>query len=232
MMASRTDRAAGASRAAGAGSCAITGLRSRAAGFFVAPAQAEAAAPTAVLPGAARVAVLGGAGEAAPLAAAVALWLRAADRAPAALVAVWRERAAGRGAAMPSATRLAARLAEADLPATARGRLAWLTLPADPGAAVAAVHRAAAVVDAPLVTALGGARPAALDALVTGHDLVVVAAEADTALARAALAALPLPRDRALACRPPSRGVPAALARAGLRAPRAVTAALAAEARR
>jgi hypothetical protein len=208
----------------------MTGPLARAAGFFVAPAAPAAAPPVAALPSAARAVVVGRADEVAPLAAAVALWLRAADRAPAALVAVWRcgdkRPPAARGAAMPSAARLAARLARRDLPATARGRLAWLALPADPAAAAGTVHRVAAIVEGPLVTALAGARPPELDALVAGHDVVVVAAEPDTPLARAALSGLPLPADRTVACPPLPRGVPAALALAGLRAPRAAPPAL------
>jgi len=209
----------------------MTGPLARAAGFFVAPAAPVAAPPAAALPTAARAVVVGRVGEVGPLGAAVALWLRAADRGPAALVAVWRcahgSPPAARGAAMPSAARLAARLARRGLPVTARGRLAWLALPAEPSEAAAAVHRAAAMVDGPLVTALGGARPAELDALVAGHDVAVVAAEPDTPLARAALGGLPLPGDRTIVCRPLPRGVPTALALAGLRAPRAVPAALA-----
>lgn len=201
----------------------MTGLLERAAAFLLAPA-ATAPAPAAAVPATARAVVLGTDDAARPLAAALALTLRAADRAPAGLVAVWRRGGAGqpppRGAATRTAARLAARLGGRDLPAVARGRLAWLDLPLEPAAAVAAVHRAAAVVDGPLVTVLAGARPAALDDLVEQHDVAIVAADPDTPLARAGLAALSDRCVSALACRPLSRGLPRALALAGLTAPR------------
>ena len=82
------------------------------------------------------------------------------------------------------------------------------------------MRRAAALVDGPLVTALAGARPPELDDLVAEHDLAVVAAEPETPLARAALAALSARGVDARACRPPRRGIARALALAGLAAPR------------
>ena len=138
------------------------------------------------------------------MAAAVALALRAASG----LVAVWHgEGATVRGLATRAAARLAARLSARDLPAVARGRLAWLALPDDPDEAAVAVRRASAVVDGPLVTALAGARPPALEELVGEHDLAVVAADPDAALARAALAGLAARGVDAVAWPPLRRGL-------------------------
>ena len=203
----------------------MTGPLDRAAAFVLAPGGRGSVAPgTAVVPAAARVVVVGTDQAARPLAAALALTLRAADRSPAALVAVWRNGGAGlpppRGAATRPAARLAARLQSGDLAAIARGRLAWLDLPQEPAAAARAIHAAAAVVDGPLVSALTGARPPELDRLVEQHDLAVVAAEPATALARAALAALGDRCISAFACRPVTRGAPRVLALAGIAAPR------------
>jgi hypothetical protein len=207
------------------GGVAVSGALERAAGFFLAPAAArrpEAAA----LPPAARAVVLGAAPDAAPLAAALALSLRAATRAPAALVAVWEPRAGddrARHGAGRAASRLAARLSAHDLAAGARGRLAWLALPAEPAAAVAAVRRASAIVDGPVVSALAGARPAVLDDLVAEHDLAIVAAAPESPLARAALAGLAGRGIAGTACAPLGRGLPRTLALAGLAGPRLAT---------
>ena len=199
----------------------MTGGLARAAAFFVTPAGLSDAAVTAAVPAAARAVVLGAPLEAAPLAAALALALRAADRAPAALVASWSTGGAiARGASTPAAVRLAAALARHELPAVARGRLAWLVLPLEPLEAAAAVRRAAALVDGPLVTALAGPRPPELDDLVAEHDLAVVAADPETPLARAALASLSARGIDARACRAPRRGIARSLALAGLAAPR------------
>ena len=229
----------------------MSGALDRLAAFLV---ESPAPAATAPPPPACRAAVLGTTGEVVPLAAALALTLRAADRRPAALVALW-------GAAPPSpapTVRAAARLAAAVQPysvttastegrseagsspgavpgidrgdagsspsatacAIARGRLAWLALPAEPALAVDALVGAAAVVDAPLVTALAGARPAALDDLVAGHDLVVVAAAPGTPLAETAIERLAERGVPAVACPAPARGVRRILAVAGWAAPR------------
>jgi hypothetical protein len=241
----------------------MSGLLDRAAAFFlVAAAPPSPAVATASLPTAARAVVLGGRTDAPSLAAAVALRLRAAEGAPAAVVALWQaveqdivpgagadppmgpgaatpcpadhppmrrgvatpcpadHRPTRRGAATPSASRLAARLTARNLPAVARGRLVWLTLPSEPAAVATAVRRTAAVVDGPLVTALAGARPPVLDELVGEHDLAVVGAEPATPLARATLAALSDRGVRAVACRAPRCGLPRALALAGLATPR------------
>jgi hypothetical protein len=195
----------------------VSGRLERAAAWFVAPAEAPARVAAAPVPPAARVVVLAAPADAAAVAAGVALALRA----PSGLVALWRaEHEPARGAATRAAATLAARLATRDLPAVARGRLAWLALPGEAGAAAVAVRRASAVVDGPLVTALAGARPPALDELVAEHDVVVVAADPATALARAALAALAVRGLEAIACAPPRRGLARWMALAGIAAPR------------
>jgi hypothetical protein len=198
----------------------MTGLLERAADFFLAP-EVPAAGPVATVPDAARTVVVGARRDALPLAAAVALVLRAEDRAAAAVVAVWAggdARPLPRGPATPAASRLAARLSGRQLPAVARGRLVWLRLPGDPDAAATALRRVVAIVDGPVVTAIEGARPAALDDLVADHGVVIVAADPATPLAGAALAGLT--DCSGLACRPLPRGPGRALALAGLAAPR------------
>jgi hypothetical protein len=199
----------------------MSGPLGRAAAFLLVAPEASGRSAVAAVPAAARAVVLGTPQDAPPLAAAVALTLRA--RGSAGLVAVWRTEgaaAAARGASVPSAVRLAARLSRRRLAATARGRLAWLPLDADPESASGAVRRAAAVVDGPLVTALAGPRPPALEALIEEHDLAIVAADPATPLARTALAALSTRCVSAVACAPLPRGPARALALAGLSAPR------------
>ncbi len=78
-----------------------------------------------------------------------------------------------------AARRLAARLGSRGIPATARGRLAWLPLPADPGPGLAMAERAAAAIDVPAVLALAGPRPAEAEPLLAELDLVAVVAGAD-----------------------------------------------------
>lgn len=189
----------------------------RAAAWFITPATQPPTPAVAPFPPAARIVVLGIPPDVAPLAAAVALSLRARPG----LVALWpADRPIDRGAATRSAARLAARLAARAVPAVARGRLAWLALPDEPNAAADAVRAASAIVDGPLVTGLAGARPSELEALVAEHDLAVVAAGLDTPLARAALAGLAARGVDAIACPPPRGGPPRRLALAGLAAPR------------
>jgi hypothetical protein len=201
----------------------VSGVRHRAAGFFLAPPPPPRR-ESATLPPAARAVVLGAVKDVVPLAAAVALSLRAATRAPAALAAVWDpesdETRARHDVATRRASRLAGRLIAHDLPATVRGRVAWLALPTDPVPAATAVRAASAIVDGPLVTALPGARPAVLDDLVAEHDLAIVAADPESPLARAALAALAGRGIAAKACAPLGRGLARKLALAGLAAPR------------
>jgi hypothetical protein len=192
---------------------------SRAVDFFLAPS--EPADEPVSLPPAVRAVVLSSPADSPAVAAVIALSLRAADRAPAAAVASWGAGAEMRPtAATRAAARLAARLNAHDLHATPRGRLAWFVLPPEPAAAAEAVRQASTLVDGPLVTALGGARPPELEALVAEHDLAVVAARPDSTLARAALACLAARSVTAVACTPPRRGFPRALALAGLVAPR------------
>jgi hypothetical protein len=189
-------------------------MSSRLAAFFIAPPAAAAPAEAVVAPPAARAVVLGAPGDVVPLAAATALALG-----PPGLVTVWGgDRVPASGLATRAAARLAARLAARDLPASARGRLAWLALPADAAAATAAVRRASALVAGPFVTALAGARPAELEALTAEHDLAIVAADPATPLGRAALARLAARGIDARACRPPRRGLPRTIALAGLAA--------------
>lgn len=197
----------------------MSGALERAAEFFLAPAAAPSAEPVA-LPPAVRAIVLGSPPDAAPLAAALALAFRAAERAPAAAVASWGGVELRPTAAARAAARLAERLSTDGPAAVPRGRLAWLALPADAAEAAAAVRRASALVDGPLVTALAGTRPAELEELVAEHDLAVVAADPETALARAALARLSARGVAASACPPLRRGAARALALAGLAAPR------------
>jgi hypothetical protein len=204
----------------------VTGALDRFGAFLVEPS--ARAAGTASLPTACRAAVLGAVADVPPLAAALALTLRAADRRPAALVALWGAPPPGSAPAVRAAAKLAAAVkpfaaADGSEPtdrAIARGRLAWLGLPAKPVLAVDALVGAAAVVDAPLVTALAGVRPPALDALVAGHDLVVAAAVPGSPLAETAIERLSERGVPAVACPPLSRGVVRGLALAGWVAPR------------
>jgi hypothetical protein len=208
----------------------MSGVLQRAVGFFLAPPVAAERPEPATLPPAARAVVLGQAADATALAAALALSLRAAAGASTALVAVWAPEArTERAAATRAASRLAARLSAHEFAAAARGRLAWLALAPDSVAAAAAVRRASAIVDAPLVTALTGARPAELDDLVVEHDLAIVAADPGSPLARAALARLADRGVAATACSPLGRGVARRLALAGLAARRLDPAGLAAQ---
>lgn len=216
----------------------MTGIVERAAEFFLAPA--ASATDTATLPLAVRAVVLGSQSDVIPLAAAAALSFRvdaasfgagaaapataasfgAGVRAPAAVVACWPGEVMKPSAATRAAAELARRLAAHDMPAVARGRLVWLALPDEPAAAATMVRRASALADGPLVTALGGARPPELDSLVAEHDLAIVAAAPETALARTAVARL---ADRGVpaSARPAiRRGVTRTLALAGLAAPR------------
>jgi hypothetical protein len=201
----------------------MSGVLGRAAEFFLAPAAAEPRVATAVVPPAVRAVVLGARPDAVPLAAALALSLRAAGRTRTAVVAVWDADglvALHRGLASRPAAELAARLAARELAAVARGRLVWLQAPPEAAVAAEAVRRASGVVEGPLVTALTGARPAELDDLVAEHDLAIVVAAPETALARAALAGLDDRGIAATAREPLGRGIPRTLALAGLTGPR------------
>jgi hypothetical protein len=191
------------------------GWLARAAGFFVAPAGEPAPARAATIPPAARVVVLGASDDVVAAAAVVALGLREPN---AALVALWRAAPPAAGIATRAAARLSARVGD-ELPARARGRLAWLSLPDDPVAAAAAVHRASALVAGPFVTALAGARPPELELLIAEHDVAVVVTDPASSLAGAAVAALAARGIEAVAVPPVRRGPARRLARAGIAAP-------------
>lgn len=174
-----------------------------------------------------RVAVLGSLAAVPPLAAAVALACRARARMPAALVAHWpavgdEDRSStASGPALHAAATLAARLSRRGLPATAHGRLVWLTLPAAGDEALAMLGRTeAAAGDLPVVLALTRPRDTTVDRMFTEIDLLVVAAPPGSALARAAAAdvgQLGLPM---CVCAPLSPGALRLAALAGLRGPR------------
>ena len=124
----------------------------------------------------------------APSAAAVAgaaVALAALGRSDAGVAVVCRWTGAGGdapgagGVATRAARRLAARLAGRDLAAAAHGRLVTVSLPADPGAAVAATaHASAAAGDAPVVVVVAGARAPELDPLLAEQDRVIVVPDA------------------------------------------------------
>ena len=178
------------------------GLRARAVDYFIEPRESRPPAP--VAPRASvraatrlplRVAVLGSAADAPPVAAMLANALRAAAAAPTAAVAVWAPGIAGsgapprRGPATLAASRLAARLTVRGLPAAGRGRLAWLRLEDHPVAAAVAARRAAGALEVPLVTVLAGPRCEVVEDLIGEQDLVVVVAgEPGGPLARLAVA--------------------------------------------
>ena len=180
-------------------------LRARVGAFFFEgddprPVALEQAHPAPRLPATAPLAVvLGPTGSVVSVAAAVAGELRARERAPAALICMWRPAgpcatASPAGAATLGARRTAQRLADRGAAATACGRLAWLVLDDDPAAAAASAHRAvAAAADAPAVVAVAAPRPAPFESLLAAADLAVVVlpSDADPALASLALSGLP-----------------------------------------
>ena len=112
----------------------MSSVLQRAAGFFLVPAAAQRT-EAAALPPAARAVVLGAPSDAAPLAAAVALSLRAAACAPVALVAMWDPLAGDEGARPAAATRAAAGSRPAWLPATCGRRPRAAGLARAPGGA-------------------------------------------------------------------------------------------------
>jgi hypothetical protein len=177
-------------------------------------------------PPALRIAVIGSGQSAPALAAAVALSCRARARVPAALVAIWRSPGIdgpppGPSApVLPGAAALAARLARRDLPVLARGRLIWLALPGASDAAEPVLRRAeAAAGDVPVVLALARPREAAVDAVLAGHELALVAAPPGSPLADAALRDVDDLRIPSRACAPLPPGVARMAALAGLRGP-------------
>jgi hypothetical protein len=211
----------------------LSGLLGRAAAIFFEAAEAPAPVPSPPAPahGAATVeaAVLGAPGDVVPVAAACAGELRARAHAATALVCIWRPAAqptdpepdapAARspaGATTPGAKRLAGRLGAHGLPATACGRLAWLTL--DPVASEAAGQwrRARSVAAAPAVLAVAGPRPEPFEPLLAELDLcvAVLPADIDPALRELAIARLPARAHAVVAPLPP--GPPRWAAMAGL----------------
>jgi hypothetical protein len=144
--------------------------------------------------------VLGGA-AAVPVAAACAGELRAQAREAAATLCLWRGGTAPSGATIPAVRRVAARLVAHGLPATACGRLAWLSLDDDAEVAAAEVRRARTLTGLPLVLAVAGPRPAAFEPLVAAadHALAVLPPEAEDALRAVALSTLPAGGSRVVA---------------------------------
>ena len=126
--------------------------------------------------------------------------------------------------ASAGARRLAARLSARGLTVRATGRVAWLTLPDDPTAAAHVVGGLLGWLDAPVVTAVAGARPGELDELIAAQDVVVAVRPAVAAmspacremLAALALEELPDPSIRAVACDPLPGGMARWRARGGL----------------
>jgi hypothetical protein len=177
---------------------------------------------------AATAAVLGAPALVVPLAAACAGELRTRAGKAAALLCIWRPAlpahcmggveptASPAGATTPGARRLAARLVAHELPATACGRLAWLSLDHDAVAGAEQVRRCLRTVGAPVVLAVAGARPPAFEPLLAELDLalVVLAADIDAALRDLALATLPARARAVLPPLPP--GPPRWAAMAGL----------------
>jgi hypothetical protein len=176
--------------------------------------------------------VLGAPAAVVPVAAACAGELRARAKAAAALLCIWRPAARPspdieRDAAVPSAQspagattqgarRLAARLVAHGLPVTACGRLAWLALEHDPIAAAGQARRCIAVTDVPVVLAIAGPRPPALEPVLAEVDLAiaVLPPDIDPALPELALGTLRARERVVLAPLPP--GPPRWAAMAGL----------------
>ena len=121
------------------------------------------------------------------------------------------------GAASRAARRIAARLSAHGFEHVAeRGRLAWVHVTPEEAPR-------AALLGAPAVLAVTIPLTPDLEATITEQELVVVVtAEPDGALAELARAALEHPHVDVIAARPLPRGLPRALARVGLMAPRAV----------
>ena len=166
-------------------------------------------------------AVLGRAGEVEPVAAALALALRRESRAKAATVAVVGPGPTDTGGgSRAAARRVGGRLEAHGFEAHARGRLAWVRL--DPSESqLATAARRVTLIAAPAVLAVTAPRSVALDEALAEQDLlVIVTADPEGPLAR--LVSSGLPPVPLVPVRPFSRGPRRALARAGVRAPRAV----------
>jgi hypothetical protein len=107
-------------------------------------------------------------------------------------------------------------LAAHGLAATASGRLAWLALDPSPADAATQLLRARALVDAPLVLAMAGPRPAAFEPLLADADLALVVLSADAEEPLRALALATLPSRASFAVPPIPPGPPRWAAMAGL----------------
>jgi hypothetical protein len=200
----------------------MTALLDTIARVFVAPSGEARAEPVAVTAPAA--AVCGR--EADAVAAALALQLR--SRGPV-IVCAWRSTARrGSAPAVAGARRLAASLEARGLQAAPSGRLVLVSLDDDPQLAAAEAARAAAAAgDAPVVTAVCGARDPAFDDLLAAQDLaLIVARDAPEELVRVGVAALGATAHHAAAV-PPLSAVSAWAALAGLWVSPAARAALA-----
>jgi hypothetical protein len=174
-----------------------------------------------------RLAVLGPPSAVPPFAAAVALACRSRARVPSALVALWRapgDESALRGPSgpvLPGAAALAGRLSRRELPVTARGRLAWLLLPAHDDAALPMLrHAAAAAGDLPVVLAVARPRDASVDAVLAECELLVLVAAPGSPLADVATADTGALRIPMRTCPPLPPGTARLAALAGLRGPR------------
>jgi hypothetical protein len=136
--------------------------------------------------------------DASALGSAIGLGLASGHAVAAALVCLWTSDARPPAAplptlALPAARRLAARLAVDGHDAGARGRLAFVRLPAPPAEATAALAAVSALARAtPRVLVLAGPAARELDDALAEQDLVFVVAPAgaDTALGRLAVAGL------------------------------------------
>jgi hypothetical protein len=188
----------------------------RAVAWFVEPAVPVAAAPPAVRHGA-RAAVLGAAGRADPVAAALALALQRRAGASAAVVAMLGAGAdRPPGTASAAARRLVAQLDAHGVQAAARGRLAWASLPEDLAQAIAAARRAAAL-GAPTVLAVTAPRSEPVDELLVEQDLLVlVTADSEGPLATLATAGLEAVPPATVAVAPIAPGPRRLLALAGV----------------
>jgi hypothetical protein len=212
----------------------MTGFLGRVGAFFVEPAAraAEPAPAPAAVATPLAAAVLGAPAAVVAVAAACAGELRARHRANAALVCIWRP--AGQppavdepegaepparspaGATTPGARRLAHRLAARELPATACGRLAWLSLDCDPEAAAAQIRRGLGLAGTPLVLAVAGPRPEAFEPLLETLDLAIAVLSPDEDPSLRALAAAALPARHRAILPPLAPGPPRWAAMAGL----------------
>ncbi len=219
--------------ASGPGQDAAAGPRSASASYAPArpgPPQVAASEPAAAAAGSdlsaphGFAAVIGAPAAAIPVAAACAGELRVQARAAAAVLCVWHGRELPAGATTPAVRRLAARLAAAELAATACGRLAWVTLAAEPRQAAEQVRQCRAIVPVPLVVAVAGPRVPAFEPLLAETDVTIAVLPAEAEDALRVLAVATLPSREALVLPPLPPGPPRWAAMAGLARLRALKA--------